>query len=997
MTWHTGGYALHGWYPTGDALLVEATRDHSWTQASRLMRVETHGRKAPSLLFDDYGGEASIDADGERVLFVREGRRWWRKGYVGPAAGQIWMHDARTDDFALLIDDDAEARWPLWAPDGGRFYYVSGRSGSMNLWERTLAGGADRQLTHHADDSVVSPALSRDGKTIVYRHLFDLYRLRLNQDVGPERIEIHDRGEGVSETARRTADRATEVAFTSDGLEVAFIADGDLWVMDTELREPINVTDTPESESSPVFAGDDSALYYVSDAGGQSDVWRAEPASSDSYWWQNDDFMRTRLTDDTDVESALTVSPDGGPVAYVKGLGDLVLHDADTGDARVLAESWNAPDYDWSPDGRWIAYAVDDADYNRDIWLAPVDASTPAYNVSRHPDSESDPVWSPDGKLLAFTGERAHAESDIYYVWLSEEDEDRTDRDRAVVKAVGKLDKARKKAKAEPAAPADTPAADATGAADVSEPDDGDGEDATDEPETDDPPDVHIDFDRIHERIRRVTIADTDENGLFWSRDSKKLAFQATVNGKKGTYTIEIPEELGPKLLSEKTGAQARWLEEDDTIVWLSDGVPGALTAKGDATPYSFEVRTVVDRAARYGAGFDLAWRTMRDRYYDARLGSRDWDAIRAKYRAVAGACGTDEEFTQVAQLMLGELNGSHLGFSASDADRWKTSDAWRDVTAHLGIRFDPAHTGDGLRARDVLPDGPADRHGSRVAAGETVVSIDGSPVDASMDLTTVLNGPLERDVRLVVRDADGEERDVVIRPITHRAARGLLYTKWVMDNEAAVHEMSNEAVGYLHVRGMNWPSFQEFERQLYAAGAGRDGLIIDVRYNGGGYTTDHLLTALTQPTHATTVGRGGEPGYPQGRRVYATWDRPIVVLCNQRSFSNAEIFSHAIKTLGRGRLVGVQTGGGVISTGSREILDIGRLRIPGRGWFLPDGEDMELNGAVPDIVIWPEPGEMPAGIDRQLEAAVAALAEDVAAWRERSKATPRTAAERRE
>ncbi|MBT5710905.1 hypothetical protein HOI71_07670, partial [Candidatus Poribacteria bacterium] len=161
--------------------------------------------------------------------------------------------------------------------------------------------------------------------------------------------------------------------------------------------------------------------------------------------------------------------------------------------------------------------------------------------------------------------------------------------------------------------------------------------------------------------------------------------------------------------------------------------------------------------------------------------------------------------------------------------------------------------------------------------------------------------------------------------------------------------------------------------------------------------TTDHLLTALTQPTHATTVGRGGEPGYPQGRRVYATWDRPIVVLCNQRSFSNAEIFSHAIKTLGRGRLVGVQTGGGVISTGSREILDIGRLRIPGRGWFLPDGEDMELNGAVPDIVIWPEPGEMPAGIDRQLEAAVAALAEDVAAWRERSKATPRTAAERRE
>jgi tricorn protease len=114
----------------------------------------------------------------------------------------------------------------------------------------------------------------------------------------------------------------------------------------------------------------------------------------------------------------------------------------------------------------------------------------------------------------------------------------------------------------------------------------------------------------------------------------------------------------------------------------------------------------------------------------------------------------------------------------------------------------------------------------------------------------------------------------------------------------------------------MNWSNFQEFERELYAAGCGREGLVIDVRENSGGWITDHLLTALTQPVHAFTVERGGAPGYPQGRKVYATWHKPIVVLCNQNSFSNAEIFCHAIRTLGRGRLVGVTTGGGVISTG---------------------------------------------------------------------------------
>ena len=591
---------------------------------------------------------------------------------------------------------------------------------------------------------------------------------------------------------------------------------------------------------------------------------------------------------------------------------------------------------------------------------------------------------------------QANAESDIYYVWLAEEDADRTARGRVMDKALEKLSKARKKDSPDGSGASGGGEDGVSDADEASEEDGAEAETAPPEGESEGLPEVRIDLERIHERIRRVSIEGADERALFWSHDSKKLAFSATVNGEEGTYTVEIPEELEPTLLSHKTGSQARWLEQDDTIVWLTDGVPGALTAKGDATPYDFRARTVVDREARYCAGFDIAWRTMRDRFYDPRLGNRDWNAIRAKYTEAARASAGDDEFTQVVQLMLGELNASHLGFSPSGGDRWKTTDAWQDVTAHLGVRFATSDTDVGLLVRDVLPEGPADVYGSKIAAGETVLSVDDMAVDASLDLTTVLNGPLDRDVRLVVRGTAGDERGVNIRPISQAAARGLLYHKWVMENEDAVVGMSNGSLGYLHVRGMNWPSFQEFERRLYAAGAGRDGLVVDVRYNGGGYTTDHLLTALTQPTHAITVGRDGAPGYPQGRRVYATWDKPIVVLCNQRSFSNAEIFSHAIKTLGRGRLVGVQTGGGVISTGSQHILDIGRLRVPGRGWFLPSGEDMELNGAMPDVVVWPEPGEMPAGVDRQLEVAVATLTEDVRAWRERPVAAPRTAAEQR-
>ena len=155
------------------------------------------------------------------------------------------------------------------------------------------------------------------------------------------------------------------------------------------------------------------------------------------------------------------------------------------------------------------------------------------------------------------------------------------------------------------------------------------------------------------------------------------------------------------------------------------------------------------------------------------------------------------------------------------------------------------------------------------------------------------------------------------------------------------------------------------------------------MRDNCGGSTADHLLTALTQPDHAITVPRGGGQGYPQSRRVYATWNKPIVVMCNQNSYSNAEIFSHAIKNLGRGKLVGVTTAGGVISTGAASVMDVGTVRLPFRGWYVKDtGEDMEMNGAVPHVTIWPLPTEIPNGTDRQLKKAVQVLGQEIKKWK---------------
>jgi tricorn protease len=181
--------------------------------------------------------------------------------------------------------------------------------------------------------------------------------------------------------------------------------------------------------------------------------------------------------------------------------------------------------------------------------------------------------------------------------------------------------------------------------------------------------------------------------------------------------------------------------------------------------------------------------------------------------------------------------------------------------------------------------------------------------------------------------------------------------------------------LGYLHIRSMDEPSLQEFERDLYAAAFGHEGLVIDVRNNGGGSTADLILSSLMVQPHAYTVPRGADPamrtGYPRDRLWIQRFVLPANLLCNEKSFSNAEILAHAFRTLKRGTLVGQETNGGVISTGGTATLDGTFVRTPFRGWFLPDGTDMENHGARPDLLVPQTPEAEAREDDEQLRAAV--------------------------
>ncbi len=991
ITHHSEGYELHGWFPDGNHLITTGNRDHGWKYARRMIKVDARKESGEQVLVDAIADAPVVAADGNRILFVREGERWWRKGYTGERSAQIWLFDIEANEFTELLHIGVDCRSPQWDGESEAFYFTKGDYKGASLCRFDLETGEHKNVFKFEDDAIVMPSVSADGEQIVFRHLFDLYRIelaekRLARQVKPKRIELSYSGDSITidDQMRRQLTIASDVAFSEDGLEILFTSGGDLWAMDTMLKEPIRLSTTPGFESSPVLAED--AAFVVSVRAGQTDVWKLTRPDDDKYWWQTEKPEWKQLTSTSGMESDLRLSPDGKFLYFVQSPGDLMRVSVDGGEAMRIVDGFSNPDFDISPCGTWLAYTLEDNDFNDDVWIAKADGTGDPYNVSKHPDDDVAPKFSPDGKLLAFTGRRIDAESDIYYVYLQTSESEETVRDRKLKEALEAMNKKRKKE--ETSSSKDGTKKDGQARSEESDGDDsrekkGDAKDEDAEKnsakaEVSAEP-IRIDFEGLDQRLKRLSISDSDESRLIFSPDSKKLVFHATVDGDSGMYSVEFPDELKPKKLSDSRIEDAVWTKEASGLLGLISGKPAKMTDAGKSETFAFTVRQTYSRRAKFAEAFDQAWRVMRDRWYDPKVGGRNWNAVRRKYQAAAGNSISSDAFGQVVTLMLGELNGSHNGFYVNRDEPAAPRPSFTDVTAHLGARFDFTFKGPGLKVKDVLPNTPADRVDSKILPGDVIVQIDDTPVDSRMDLTSVLNGPRNRDIVLTLQRGEEEPYDLTIRPTTYSDARERLYEHWLNHNRDLVDKRSKGKLGYLHIRSMNLPSFHDFENQLYRVGYGREGLIIDVRDNGGGFTTDLLLTALTQPRHAITVPRDGGPGYPQDRMVYATWQKPIVVLCNQNSFSNAEIFSHAIKNLKRGKLVGVQTAGGVISTGSVQIMDVGRMRMPFRGWFtVNDGEDMELNGAKPHHIVWPKPGEIPAGKDRQLGKAISVLKKEV-------------------
>ena len=967
LTYHSESTMPRSWCPGATKLLCVGYRDASGPKnCLRILTVQTEERRAEEMLFDMQATDPVMSRDGAFVLFTRRGDELYRKrrNSLSPAAGQIWRYEVATGAFAPMVAHESDCRSPQWMPDGSGFYFLDAKGGVRNIWRHDIATGTNTQLTFFKDDHVFQPSLSEDGKTMVFRQKFDFWRFDpTNPNSSPVRIYLKpEPGYAARSDVRRRRyelcwnnDTDGDVSFCDNGTQIAFTTGGDLYVMDTVICEPTLVhgaTSTHERECA--FSPDGKSLYYLSDHGDTCDVIKAEPEDPSKPWWENSSFRKTVIAGESGQRTGLTVSPDGSRLAWHDPSG--VFTFATTNGVKLSrgpAATW-AGSYAWSPDGHWIAAQLSDEFGNSDVWIVSADGSKEPYNLSRNFQYDGQPAWSPDGKIIAFVSERPEigAGRFLRYVYLDPSVEE-------IETYVYELDKARRTIRDNATDQERYGGLDLPGERLAAR----DG--------------LTIDFSDLAERVRTIRCSATLP---FFRWDSRTLAYG---NGSGQTDYIHIPDKLTGERLYECTGVPRDWTFRGDRVLWIVNRLP----AIGDRQ-LKFDVYQNTYYADYQELGFRTAWARIRDLYYDPNTHGADWPHIGEAFLAPARYATSYSVFILVMNMVLGELDSSHLGFyaDANSSKEWARKSAtggWNVQTAHLGLRFERKNAPDGWIVRSVIPGGPADRHGFGIRAGDVVTKIDGTPVGGDIDPTVVLNGPPGRKVRVTYRRADDNGTGtIVVKSCSFADARTKIAAEELKAKRRMVHERSGGRFGYLNIDAMNQESLWLFQHEVFSEGYGRDGLVIDVRNNYGGFTADQMLQILMGADHSRAVTRMCEPGYLFGYWGRPVWSKPIVVLCNENTGSNGEIFSHAIKTLKRGKLVGRETGGGVIGTYDSALLDLGSFRDARYGWFILDGTDMEHNGAKPDFPVEDLPSDIVSGIDRQLDKAIDVLAEDVEAWR---------------
>jgi len=923
------------------------------------------------------GGRPSVvlTTPSEATVYNKAGDKIYyqdRKGYEDPfrkhhqssITRDLWVYDTKTSQHSQLTTFAGEDRTPVLSPDEKALYYLSEESGSFNIHKMDLESLSESTQLTTLDRHPVRYLTMSDKGTMCFSYDGELYTMIEGQNPKKLAIEIRSIRQNLERETLPISSGISEIEIAPSGKEFVFVKRGEVFVSSVDGGTTKRITNTPEQERSVSFSPDGRSIIYSGERNGSWNIYESKiQDDKEPYFFASTLLDENALVMSPAMEFQPVYSPDGKKVAYLEDRTTLKMIDLASKSIETLLPalrnySYSDGDiyYSWSPDSKWIAAdMLMPQQWINEVGIINV-ATKKVTNVTKSGYTEASPKWSADGEMVYWFSDRDGmknhgswgAEYDVYGVFLTQEAYD--------VYQLSKEDK-------ELFDEADE---------EEEEKDEGDEKEkdkreknAKDEEEVDP---VIIEFEDIIKRKVRLTVHSSRLSDAILSKDGEVLYYLARFEGGVDLWETDLRKHETKLLTKLGIGGAGILMDEDGKNLFIiSRGKAMKVNAEsGKRTGLNFNGEMELKKSAEHTYMFNHMWQQVKDKFYVEDLHGVDWDGYKKDYSRFLPHISNNHDFSEMMSELLGELNASHTGC------RYRPRNSTADQTASLGIFFDEKYKGVGLRIAEVIKDGPCDKKELEIKTGVIVEKINGVTLNARVNHNDLLNRKVNEKVRLGLYDPASKKRyDEVIKPVGRGREYNLLYERWVDNRKKEVEAASDGKIGYVHVRGMNNPSYRTVYEEVLGEHYDKESLIVDTRSNGGGWLHDDLATFLSGRAYIRMMPRGQDLGTePQFK-----WTKSTVVLTGESNYSDAHMFPYTYKALGVGTTVGMPIPGtGTAVWWEAQIDPTLVFGIPQVGMVDVDGDYLENKQLEPDVKVKNSYEMLVQGKDEQLQKAVEIL-----------------------
>ena len=964
LTWFSGSDVPSGFTPDSREVIfssprmmpAQSVRFYSPGLFQTAYKVSVNGGRA--LPITPAGASfARMDNSGNNLVFedTKGYEDNWRKHHTSSVTKDIWIYDLKKNQYKQISSFEGENREPVFSSDDKTIFYLSEKNGNQNVFSHHLANGTETALTQFDKHPVRSLSISKNN-TLSYLYDGSIYVQKPGEQ--PQKISVQIRNDGRGNyVANRPLDRGMrEFVVSPNGKEIAFVNRGEVFVTAVDAGTTKRITNTPQQERMVAWGKEGKSLYYSGERNNNWNIYEATIVRKEEPYFYASTLINEKPLIATDAEEFQPlVSPDGKEIAYLENRNVLKVYNIESKKTRTImpaGHNYSYADGDqyftWSPDSKYLL--VDD---QQGYWnfsnsaIYKVDGTQkPVYPV-RSGFGEFNAKLGMDGKVLTWMSSRdgrsgpalqSSREMDIYAVFLDQDAYDRFVMSKDEFDLLTEIEK-----KDSTLAKRDSLAK----------------------------KNWKPDFDNLDLRKQRLTMQSGDISDYYLTIDGSKLYYIARADKGYNLYEMDTRKKETKVLtnLGSRSGLEVS--KDEKSLFVLNNGSLMKIEADGKSTPVSVSGDITIDAAAEREYMFEHFWRLARDKFYDPKLHGVDWDGYKTAYAKFLPHINNNFDFQEMMSELLGELNASHTG------GHYSPQPDNPDQTVSLGIIPDQNYTGTGIKVDEVLGGGPVDRAEMKLRKGDIIEKIDGETIDAKVDYNKFLNRKAGKAVLLSVYNPATKKRwEEVVKPVSLATESMLMYNRWVKQMENYTDSISNGRIGYLHVQGMNDGSFREVIDRAMGRNLGKEALVVDTRFNGGGWLHDDLNTFLSGKQYLQFSPQGN---IVKGVEPASRWSKPSIVIMSESNYSDAFIFPYIYKQNGLGKLVGMPVPGtGTAVWWEQQIDPTMVFGVPMIGTIGQDGKTTENLQLEPDIRVPLNYNDFLKGKDTQLEAAVKELMKEL-------------------